>query len=100
MAALMGDSYGADVRQMVLDRKALQAQRAHLSREIRNAERKRQRMLVRAQGLSDADLLQLVAVRAAAKAKAAAKGKAKAKAKGKAKAKANPAASPGADGGA
>ena len=53
-----------------------------LRREQRNEDRRRQRLLIRAQGLSDDDLVQMLAVRGAA-----AKAKAKAKAKGKAKAK-------------
>ena len=51
-------------------------------REQRNEDRRRQRLLIRAQGLSDDALVQMLAVRAAA-AKAKAKTIGKAKAKGK-----------------
>ena len=90
-AALIGDDHRGVIRAMEARRAELALARRRLAQDIRNNERKRQRLIVRAQGISDADLLAIVAVRAAAKAKAAAaKGKAKAapKAKGKAKAKA------------
>ena len=58
-----------------------------LQREQRGQERRLQRVLIRAQGLSDDDLVQVLAVRAAAAAaEAKAKAKAKAIAKGGAKA--------------
>ena len=70
------------------DRKrALKREREQVSREMHNAQRRRDRLMERARGLTDADLIQLIGARAAAKAKpkAAPKGKAKAKAKAKAK---------------
>ena len=68
--------------------KALKRQRDALNKRIKNEEKKRARRIERARGLSDADLLSIMASRAAAKA-AAAKARAKVKAKGKAKSKAN-----------
>ena len=67
---------------MALEEKNLKRQRDLLSRQIKLEERKRARRLERARGLSDADLMSIIAERAAARA-AAAKAKAKAKAKGK-----------------
>ena len=54
---------------------------------VANAQLRRDRLMERARGLTDADLIQLLGARAAAKAKpkAAPNGKAKAKAKAKAK---------------
>lgn len=54
-------------------RKELARQRAALSQEIKNEERKRKRRLERARALSDSDLVNVIAARAAAKAKAQAK---------------------------
>jgi len=94
VAAGGGDAWGAalvvgvaaadDFAQMLQQRRDLANQRRVLSREIHNRLRRESRLVERARGLSDAQLLQLVAQRAVGKAKA----KAKAKAKGKAKAKA------------
>ena len=66
------------------------------AKELKAAERKRQKLVHRASGLSDDDLLAILGARAnaKAKAKAAAKGKAKAKAKAKAKGKSNAVADP------
>ena len=75
--------------------RALQEERKRVAKEMKLQERKRQRLLVRAQGLSDADLLDIITSRAAAKAKAKSKAKAAPKGKAKAKAKAKAAASSG-----
>ena len=56
-------------------RKELRQERNNLGREIRNAEKKRARLVEKARHLSDGDLLSVLATRAAAKAKAKAKGK-------------------------
>ena len=77
-------------------RKELKAERAALAKATKNEERKRQRRLDRAWGLSHDDLLMLVGAKAAAKAKAKAKAEAKAKAKAKAVGPAPPPPPPGA----
>ena len=81
-AAGIGDAAADEVAALQLRRKELRQERDAVSKDLRNAERKRQRLLERARGLSDDDLLALVAARAVAK------GHAKAKANGKARAKA------------
>jgi hypothetical protein len=85
-AAGIGDAAAGEVAALQQRRKELRQARDAVNKDLRNAERKRQRLLERARGLSDDDLLTLVAARAVAKgnAKANAKGKAKAKAKAKA----------------
>ena len=65
----------------------LKRDRGELQRQQKNEDRRKTRLLARAQGLSDDELVQRLATRAAAAA-AKAKANAKAKAKGKAKAKA------------
>ncbi|MDE0839248.1 MAG: hypothetical protein OSB41_09370 [Kiritimatiellae bacterium] len=82
-AAGIGDAAAGEVTALQQRRKELRHERDVVNRDLRNAERKRQRLLERARGISDDDLLALVAARAVAKsnAKAKAKGKAKAKAK-------------------
>ena len=77
----IGDEQAQRVAALDARRRALQDERAALQKEIRNEERKRRRRLEKARGLSNEDLLEIAAARAAqAKAKAAAKAKAKAKA--------------------
>ena len=98
-AALLGDNHRDGLKLLEKQRAELAQARRRLAQDIRNEERKRQRLLARAQGISDSDLLELVAVRAAAKSKAAAKAKAKAKGKAQAKGKAGPPLPPGAGGG-
>ena len=84
----VGDA-SADALSSLMDRRrALKAERQAVTRAMRNEEKKRQRRLERARGLSHEDLLVLVGAKAAAKAKAKAKAEAKAKAKPKAEAKA------------
>ena len=60
----------------------LAQERRRLSKELKQEERKRARRMDKARGLSDDDLMSIVAMRVTAKAKAKAKPKAKAKAKG------------------
>ena len=75
----------------------LTAQRRANAKELAKEERKRKRALEQARGLSDEDLIGIIASRASAKAKAQTKGAAKAKAKAKAKAAAGAAAAGPAD---
>ena len=79
-AALIGDQGLEQLTDLENRRKRLYAEREALQKDIRNAERKRLRLIEKARGLSDTDLLDIMATRAAAKAKAHAKAKAKAKA--------------------
>ena len=90
----LGDSIGDSLVYMQQRKRQLQQERNVLSRELRNAERKRVRLVERARGLNDADLINIVTSRAAARSAAAAKAKgapraknAAAKAKGAPKAK-------------
>ena len=73
----------------------LETQRRATAKALAKEERKRKRAIELARGLSDEDLIGIIASRASAKAKA--KAKAKGKAKGKAKAKAKAAAGGAAD---
>ena len=96
VAAGGGDAWGAalvvgaaaadEFAQMVQQRRDLENQRRIVSREIYNRQRRESRLVERARGLSDAQLMQIVAQRAVGKAKAKAKAKAKGKAQAKAKA--------------
>ena len=79
-AASLGDQSASQVAQLEQRKKELMAERNAVKRELKNEQRKRVRMMERARGLSDADLANILATRAAAKSKAAAKAKAKAKA--------------------
>ena len=79
----------SDLRNTVAE---LKAQQKRAAQQLKNEEKKRARNQDRARGLSDADLLALLAERHAPAAKA--KGKAKGKAKAKAKALAAPPAAP------
>ena len=56
-----------------LRRKALKREQEEITREIRNEQKKRVRLMERARGLNDADLLAVICARAAAKTKAKAK---------------------------
>ena len=89
LAALGGADPAADelarLRQQQID---LAAQRRATAKALAREERKRKRALDLARGLSDEDLIGIIASRASAKAKAKAKAEAKGKAKAKAKAKA------------
>ena len=77
-AAAIGDQSATELAQLEQRKKELQAQREIVKRDLRNAQRKRVRLLERARGLTDADLTSILATRAAAKAKAKAKASAKA----------------------
>ena len=79
-AASLGDQSASQVAQLEQRKKELMAERNAVKRELKNEQRKRVRMMERARGLSDLDLTNILATRAAAKSKAAAKAKAKAKA--------------------
>jgi hypothetical protein len=76
-AAQVGDAGGEAIADMEGRRREIKREQDLLSRELFNEQRKRARLLARAQGLSDSDLLSIVGARAAAKAKAAAKAAAK-----------------------
>ena len=80
-AALIGDQAIGRLTELENEKKRLYSEREALQKEIKNEERKRLRHKEKARGLSDADLLDIMAARAAAKAKAHAKAKVKAKAK-------------------
>ena len=84
-AAALGDAAAGRRAELVQQQKDLKAQRRRLTMDLANENRKRVRLLEKAKGLSDADLMAILASRAAAKAKAKPKAtpKAKAKAKGK-----------------
>ena len=85
----MGDSAAGRVAQLEAHRRDLQDQRralvkarAEVQKKIKNEKKKRQRIMEKAKGLSGADLMNVIAARAAqAKAAPKAKGSAKAKAK-------------------
>jgi hypothetical protein len=79
-AAQVGDAGGEAIADMEGRRREIKREQDLLSRALFNEQRKRARLLARAQGLSDSDLLSIVGARAAAKAKAAAKAAAKANA--------------------
>ena len=53
--------------------KAPQAQKQRVAKDLKNEQRRKQRLLVKAQGLDDADLVRIIGMRAAAKAKGGAK---------------------------
>jgi hypothetical protein len=72
-AAQVGDAGGEAIADMEGRRREIKREQDLLSRELFNEQRERARLLARAQGLSDSDLLSIVGARAAAKAKAAAK---------------------------
>ena len=79
-AALIGDQALEQLTDLENKKKKLCLEKQALQKDIRNAERKRLRVKEKARGLSDTDLLDILASRATAKAKAHAKAKAKAKA--------------------
>ena len=95
-AACIGDTNAQKLKELTDQRKQLKRERDRISSEIKKAEKKRTRDMEKARGLSDLDLLNIIASRARAKAEA--KAKAKAKGKGKAKAKAKAKAEADADG--
>ena len=73
------------IEEIAEKRKALQAQRKKLTGELRNENRKRQRIRKRSQYLTDEDLVDVLAMRKSKKTQAEAKGKASAKASAKKK---------------
>ena len=79
-AALIGDQTVERLANLEDRKKRLYVEGEALKKDIKNVERKRLRLKEKARGLSDADLLDIIATRAAAKAKAHTKAKAKAKA--------------------
>ena len=86
-AVAMGDPAVDHLSALAERKRTLEAERQRLALDIRNAERKKARLVERARGLSDVGLMQIVASRAVANAKANAKATAKAKAKANAKGK-------------
>ena len=62
---------------MVADRKRLKREQQELTRQIRNEQRKRQRLIQKARALSETDLATILGARAAARAKAKPKAKAR-----------------------
>ncbi len=77
----VGDMGGNRILLLEAQRRAIAAQKAQVVKELRSETRKRARLVEKAKGLTDADLVEVLAARAKAKAKAEAKPKAKAKAK-------------------
>ena len=63
---------------MVATRKRLKREQQELTRQIRNEQRKRQRLIQKARALSEADLATILGARAAARAKAKPKARARA----------------------
>ena len=77
LLADMGDVRADHVASLEERKRALQRERQQVANCIKAAQKKRQRLLDKARGLTDADLLSVVATRAASvKAKAEAKAKA------------------------
>ena len=68
-------------REIAAHRRQLKVQKDDVARKIKNEKRKRKRMMDKAKGLSDAELVAVLGARTAAKAKPKAKARAKAKAK-------------------
>ena len=73
----VGDRRATLVSTLDQRRRDLKREQQTISKEIKLENRKRQRLLEKARGLSDTDLLSVVATRAAAKAKAKAKARAR-----------------------
>jgi hypothetical protein len=78
----VGDAAANRIQQLAQQKRDLANQRKRVASELKNEQKKKQRIMNKAKTLDTADLVQILAVRAAAKAKPKAKGKAKAKAKG------------------
>ena len=93
-AAAMGDTVGERRLDLQNRMKELAKQRRVLAQESKADERKRSRLMERARGLSNGDLLSILGQRAAAKQRPEPKVKAKAKSHCKAKAKARASAAP------
>ena len=96
-AASMGDSAMDELSRLNQVKRDLHRERQRVAKELKAAERKRQKLVNRASGLSDDDLLAILGARASAKAKAKAAAKGKGKAKAKAKGKSNAVADPAVD---
>ena len=80
LLAGVGGAGANRLAQLGQERRNLQQQKKEVQKNIRNEQKKRKRTMVKAKSLSDADLLGVLAARAAqAKAKAKAKGKGKGK---------------------
>ena len=71
-----GDSHADAVTDLSARKLALKREQQVIAKEIHNQQRKRARLLEKARGLTDAELLTVVSTRAAAKAKAKAKSRA------------------------
>ena len=69
------DAAGSEVARLAQQQKDLQTQRRLVQKDLKNAKAKQKRVIEKARTLSDAQLLMVVASRAAAKAKAKAKAK-------------------------
>ena len=69
-AAMIGDASSSTLKDLAEQRAQLRRQRDDVNRQIRNAEKKRARLIERARNLSNTDLLSILGSRAAAKAKA------------------------------
>ena len=80
-AAAAGDPSSAAFVELLERRKALKRERDQLTRDLRNADKRRVRLVEKARGLSDDDLVHILAARASAKAKAGARAKPKPRAK-------------------
>jgi molecular chaperone GrpE (heat shock protein) len=79
LLAALQDPGANRIAELKAARAALLAERKRVAADLRNEERKRQRLLAKARNLNNEDLIAILGARVAAKAKA--KGKAKAKAK-------------------
>ena len=79
-AASIGDPSANRLNELAQRKKRLAAEKDQVARDLRDAERKRIRLVERARGLTDNELMAIIATRATAKAKASAKAKAKANA--------------------
>ena len=79
-AALIGDQAAERLTDLEQQRKRLHAEKEALTKDIRNTERKRLRLKDKARGLTDLDLMDIIATRAAAKAKSHTKAAAKTRA--------------------
>ena len=95
----MGDGSPDRISQIMEQRRQMKRDAARLAADLRNEDRKRVRLLEKADRLSDADLQAIMIKRGQAKAKAQAKAAAKSKAKAKAKGKAKASGSDGDAGG-
>ena len=77
----VGDESAERVAALTEQRNQIDQDRKRVAMGIKQEAKKHQRLMTKAQGLSDGDLMTIISNRAVAKAKAEAKAKAKAKAK-------------------